>query len=539
MSADFLKPTNGSSLMPDHIMLSFCGDPRYEIAVTWRTDISVESGYVILSDCNGVSRKIPAISRDFISDIDKSKIHTAQISNLNAGEKYTYTCGSDENRSDTFSFTTQNKVCNKFKFIVISDHQVGEPWENPDYSSVTQMLEYVTKNEQNIKFILTAGDNCDDGQNEIQWNAMFEAFRGYCENMPLMMATGNHDNRGFEKYLPYPPEGKFYLDHADYFDLQFKHSYPENGPLGFETENYSFDYGNVHFCIMGINEPQIVGDWAVRDINSSSAQWKIGVYHFPIYPAIPEGQNDDGYPWLRSSIESLDLSFEGHEHSFARTYPIKNDAMYEKPSQGTVHYQCATGAGGKRSNERKAWHCNYCADNSGVPVYALVEVDGDKFSVTTKFIDGRIADAFTIDKATDTITPPALPPKYNETAMMFKGSIPHISAKGTVCANKNGIWYVPFAVLAQYIGAAVLKENDCLTIEMYEKCAKFVLGESVATVNGMPFDLITPVYKERGQLMINAQRVAEIFGLRCNYVPYNNILDFETEIEKTPLSVQP
>ena len=80
--------------------------------------------------------------------------------------------------------------------------------------------------------------------------------------------------------------------------------------------------GNVHFCIMGINEPQKVGDWAYDDINGSSAEWKLGAYHFPIYPAIPEGQNDDGYPWLRKAVESLDLIFEGHEHTLARTAMI-------------------------------------------------------------------------------------------------------------------------------------------------------------------------------------------------------------------------
>ncbi len=536
MNNDFIKPENGSTLAPDHIMLSFSGDPRYEIAVTWRTDISVETGYVLLTKPNGETVKIDAVSRDFISDIDKNKIHTCVIKNLNAGTAYSYVCGNDSNLSDSFSFTTQDENCDSFKFIVISDHQVGDPWECPDYSKVTNLLQYVKENEPDIKFILTAGDNCDDGQNEIQWNAMFSAFKGYAESMPLMMATGNHDNRGFKKYLPYPPEGKFYLDHADYFDEQFMLSFPQNGPKGFETENYSFNYGNVHFCIMGINEPKIVGDWAYNNLKNADSQWKIGVYHFPIYPAIPEGQNDDGYPWLRDAIESLDLSFEGHEHTFCRTYPIRDDAMFEKPSQGTVHYQCGTGSGGTRSNERKIWHNAYCADDSGVPVYALVEVDGDKLTVTTKFIDGKIADKFTIDKGADQITPPSLPPKYSDTRMMYKGSMPQIGARGTHSENKDGIWHCPFAVLAQYIGAAVSKDGDKLTIEMYGKKAEFNSGESFAIVNGEKFDLVTPVYMARNQLMINAEKVAEIFGIRCKYIKFNNILDFETEIEETPLS---
>ncbi len=534
--SNFTKPDRGSAPHPDHIMLSFCGDPRYEMAVTWRTDLSANDGYLLLTDKNATQTKIDAVCTVFESDIDVSKINTAIIRNLEPGSTYTYTCGDDENRSSEFSFTTQEENCDKFKFIVISDHQVGDPWPKPDYSSVKNILKYALERDPDIRFILTAGDNCDDGQNELQWNGMFSGLDGIIESVPYMMTTGNHDNRGFKKYLPAPPEGKFYLDHADFFDEQFRYSYPFNGPEGFETENYSFDYGNVHFCIMGINEPKLVGDWAFEDINNSDAQWKFGCYHFPIYPSIPEGQNDDGYPWLRKGIESCDLVFEGHEHTFSRTYPIKGDAMFEKPSEGTVHYQCAAASCGRRSNERKLWHSAYFSQEINVGTYALVEVDKGVVTITTILSDGKIADKVVIDKNSDEISPVALPPVFHYTRMMYKGSLPQICAKGTVCENIDGIWHVPFAVLCQYIGAAVSKTTDAVTIEMFNKKAVFTKGSNIATVNGEPFDLETPVYIQRDQLMINAEKAAEIFGIRCNHIAYNNILDFETEIEVTPLS---
>ncbi len=538
-SENFKKPDRGSTPCPDHIMISFCGDPKTQMAVTWRTDTSADDGFVELTDPEGNKTKIDAVCRIIESDIDISKFNTAIIKNLTPGSKYTYTCGDGKNRSSEFSFTTQQEHCDKFKFIVISDQQVGDPWPKPDYSPVKNMLEYALKKDPDIKFILTAGDNCDDGQNELQWNGMFSGMNGVVESLPLMMATGNHDNRGFEKYLPEPPEGKFYLDHADFFDEQFKYSYPLNGPRGFETENYSFDYGNVHFCIMGINEPALVGDWAYEDVKNSKAQWNFGVYHFPIYPAIPEGQNDDGYPWLRKAIESFDLVFEGHEHSFARTYPIKGDAMYERPSEGTVHYQCPSGSCTRRSNERKIWHCASCAQEAGAAAYALVEVDKSKITVTSHLTNGKIADIFTIDKKSDSITPIALPPVYEQTRMMYKGSVPYISARGTCCEEIDGVWHAPFGVLCQYIGADVQKNQGEITITMYGKTAVFKENSSVATVNGESFDLTTPVYRKGNQLMLNAKKAAGIFGIRCEHIAYNNILDFETDIESSPLSVQP
>ena len=538
-NGNFYKPDRGSTASPDHIMVSFCGDAKTEMAVSWRTDISAGDGYVLYGERNGDFKRADAVCRTIESDIDISRFNTACLKNLKAGTTYYYTCGDEKNRSAEYSFTTQEESCKNFKFMVISDQQVGDPWEKPDYAPVTQMMRNALKRDPDIRFILTAGDNCDDGQNELQWNGMFEGFKGIIESVPYMMTTGNHDNRGFKEYLPYPPKGKFYLDHADFFDDQFRYAYPQNGPEGFETENYSFDYGDVHFCIMGINEPAAVSDWAYEDIKKSDKIWKLGAYHFPIYPAIPEGQNDDGYPWLRKAIESLDVVFEGHEHSFARTFPIRGDAMFERPSQGTVHYQCGNGSGGRHANERKMWHTAFYTQEEGTAVYALVEINETKLKITTMLDDERVADIFEIDRETDSISPASLPPVYYNTRMAYKGSMPQIGARGTKCEKQNGVWFAPFAPLAQYIGAKVEKTEKAAAIEMFGITAKFTEGCDFAEVNGEKFDLGAAVYRLGGQLMMPAQKAGEIFDIRCKYIEYNNLLDFESVREESPLSKQP
>ena len=97
---------------------------------------------------------------------------------------------------------------------------------------------------------------------------------------------------------------------------------------------------------MGINAPEKVEGWAYDDLQSSDKTWKLGAYHFPIYPVMPEGQNDDGYPWLRRPIEQgrLDILFEGHEHSFARTFPTKGDELFDRPSEARCTISWATAA---------------------------------------------------------------------------------------------------------------------------------------------------------------------------------------------------
>ena len=42
-----------------------------------------------------------------------------------------------------------------------------------------------------------------------------------------------------------------------------------------KTENYMFDYGNVRFCVMGVNGPEDVNDWVVRELKKCDKTWKI------------------------------------------------------------------------------------------------------------------------------------------------------------------------------------------------------------------------------------------------------------------------
>ena len=95
-----------------------------------------------------------------------------------------------------------------------------------------------------------------------------------------MMTLGNHDNRGFKDYKN--AIGRYYAEPAEFFGKQFKGSYPDNGPKNWKTENYTFDYGNVHFAVIGINGPEEVNEWLIKDLDSTKKQWKIGSYHFPI-----------------------------------------------------------------------------------------------------------------------------------------------------------------------------------------------------------------------------------------------------------------
>ncbi len=539
---NFYKPERGSAPSPDHIMLSFCGDAHTNIAVSWRTSEDIESGYMLFhKDDEAAQTRVDAISKRIESDIDISVYHWAQATNLEPGAKYYYTVGNDEHRSGEFSFETEPENLTKFSFLLITDHQKGSPAQLPDYSYVGNLLKNALAKHPECRFILTAGDNCDNGQNDLQWNGMFSGLKGIIESVPYMMTTGNHDNRGFITYFP-EPIGKFYLEHSDFFDSQFEYSYPLNGPEGYKTENYSFDYGNAHFLIMGINAPEIVEDWAYDDLQASDKTWKLGTYHFPIYPVMPEGQNDDGYPWLRKPIEDgrLDILFEGHEHSFARTYPIKGDELFDKPSEGTVHYIAGNGGGNiYHSNAQKIWHCCFYPQEERVGLYAIVTIDGSRLTATAYMDDGRIVDEFTIDKDKDLITPYALAPIYDIPKITFKGRMLELIARGHGPRIRDGIWYSPFAVVVQAIGGKVVKEIGSVSVEVYGHSAVFTLGSPLALTDRGTITMSGAVYSENGQLYIPIEESAKIFDMDWYFAKRNGFVNFNTPSEDKPLYKQP
>lgn len=536
------KPVRGSTKNPDHIMLSINGDAKTSMTVTWRTCTEISEGYVEYYESDTTEKMIcNAVSETFESDIDISNIFWAKLENLKPDTKYFYTCGNSEYRSEEYHFSTEPENLTKFKFICISDQQKGHPHDCPDYSYFNQFLKDILKEHPDTRFILTGGDNCDCGQHEVQWNGMFSGTEGVVEYIPYMMTLGNHDNRGFVQYGS-PSRGRFYSEPAEFFSKQFKGSYPDNGPKDWKTENYTFDYGNVHFCIYGVNGPEDVNEWSIKDMDSTDKTWKIGSYHFPIYYSGVEGENDDAYPVMRECMEKCDILFSGHEHNFSRSFPIRNEELFDKPSQGTVHYMLANSHKNPTGSTTipKVWHTAFNSIEEMVAACAIVEVDGDKITLTSVLNDGRIIDKCVIDKSTDTILPYSLAPVYNRTRMMFKGMQLGLCAATTPCESKDGVWYLPAAVLINFIGGYVNKTPGKVVIDIYGHTVCFKENSNIMQTEKGNFEMEGTVYRgRRGQLYVPCDSFAKALEMKWYYAKRNNFISFEHESRESPISEQP
>lgn len=528
---------------PDQIMLSISGDAKTSMTVRWRACLDVKNGYIEYYEKGGEKAIAEAIVRPFESDVNTSNLFFATANNLKAGTRYYYTCGDDKNRSGEYWFDTEEENLTKFRFIAISDHQKDNDHYNPDYSALNKFLKAALKKYPDVRFILTAGDNTNCGQHEIQWNAMYEGMQGIMEHLPYMMCCGNHDNRGFKQYFP-EEVGRYYAEPAEFFNAQLEYSYPKNGPEGWQTENYSFDYGNVHFLVFGVNEPELVNDWAVKDIENSDKTWKLGAYHFPIYYSGPNLANDDAYPMMRECMEKLDVLFSGHEHNFSRSYPIKNEELFDRPSQGTVHYELGNGhmnPPGTKTTD-KVWHCSFYPQEEMNCMFALVEVDGDKMTFTAELDDGRVVDECRIDKERDEIRPYRVAPIFGEsrTRIFYKGVDLGLCAASTPAVCKDGVWYIPFATLIRFIGGEEKREAGKVTLGLYGHTVTFTEGSGVAQTEKGELDLKEKVFRgNEGQLYMPVDGACRAFKMKWAYAKRNNFITIEHVSEDHPVPVQP
>ena len=535
------KPIRGSGNFPDHIMISIYDNPATTMAITWRCDVKITDGFVLYRE-DGTERqeRIESTHHTFKSDIDESNIFGVRLKNLKPGTKYFYTCGNQDYRSKEYSFCTAPEKIDKFKFICFSDQQKGDPFEKPDYSGFNKFVKDVLRENPDTAFILTGGDNTDCGQHEQQWNGALLGFEGIMESVPLQMSVGNHDNRGFEDYRL--GIGRYYAEPAEYFNTQFKYAYADNGPGIWKTENYTFDYGNAHFSVIGINGPEEVNDWLVSDLSANKQDWKLGVYHFPVCYSGVDCQNYDCIPAISEGMEKLDLLFSGHEHNFSRSFPRHGEELFEKPSMGTVHYMLGNSnqnpPGSKTMS--KVWHAAYYAQEARNRCVCIVEIEDRKMTLTSLLDDGRIVDKCVIDKDKDEITPYAIAPFFgeNRTKMFFKGMDLGLAAADIHPFNENGVWYLPIGLLISFIGGEVVREKGKIRLSVYDHTAEFTENSRTVIADTGEITLDYPCIRGScGQLYVPADAVS-VFEMRWAYSERNNFISVEHESEDHPYCIQ-
>ncbi len=330
--AEDIEVTKENYRAPSHIAVTLGDDSSTQVNITWLTKYSVTgtdielvpysenpkftgvptTGKKVNASCEMIGKTYFGADLGILGLMPYTKDyakHTIRLSGLEKGTKYCYRVGDAERGwwSDAGVIETASGGDEGFTFFYLTDPQAQRP---DHFERFAQVVETASAEYPDAKFIVSAGDNVDEGKNVKHWNYLLNSTDKLL-SLPYMTATGNHEDEESaiaENFvLPGVPEQN--LDSGVY---------------------YSYDYNDVHFTVLNTNdiEDDKLGnaqlEWLKNDIKSSDARWKIVVLHKALYS---NGSHfDDGdVEGMRKQLGTLlpylgvDLVLQGHDHVYLRT----------------------------------------------------------------------------------------------------------------------------------------------------------------------------------------------------------------------------
>jgi hypothetical protein len=184
---------------------------------------------------------------------------------------------------------------NSVRFAVIGDNGTGE---KPQYEVAQQMAKF--REQFPFDFVVMLGDNMYGGESPADFRKKFEdPYKPLLDaGVKFYASLGNHDNPNQRFYKPYNMDGKRY---------------------------YSMKKGNAEFFALDSNymDPEQMA-WLDKQLDGSSAQWKICFFHHPLYS---DGKFHGPDKDLRIRIEPIfekrgvKMVLSGHEHVYERIKP--------------------------------------------------------------------------------------------------------------------------------------------------------------------------------------------------------------------------
>lgn len=303
--------TNKAADFPFDVHLNWQHDPSSTMTVVWETTTSTTGSMVKYGlDINYGLTATGTTDNQGTNGL----IHIVEITGLSAGTTYHYICGDDTGGwSNDSTFTTAPAGSADFMFC-----SMGDSRDNP-----SEFNKIVSKaNAVNPLFTVFTGDLCgSDSKND--YDLWFSNWEQLGKHSPIAPAIGNHEGSA-TNYL-------------------HRFALPNN------ERWYSFNYSSLHIIVLSTSmDTYALGsaqyDWLVNDLkaaaNDSTHPWKIVNFHNPPYNVGGHG-GDSGVQSILSPLLSqykVDLVFNGHNHYYERTYPLKGGDANPMVTDTDLHH---------------------------------------------------------------------------------------------------------------------------------------------------------------------------------------------------------
>ena len=337
--------------------------------VTWYSSVDAAQSVQVAPTSSLVAGEFPADAATFSATGGANLVTSggfnrhATVSGLTENTAYSYRVGSVDNWSSTYAFKTQS-FDGAFDFLFFGDPQIGSSGDTAkDGAGWQDTLDVALAANPNAELLVSGGDQVESANTESQWDAFLapDKLRQY----PWAATIGNHDvgGKAYEQHL--------FTPNTDRSAPFYSNGNPTSNTSG---GDYWYIYKDVLFIDLNSNSYATSqgggGDaahvsYVTNVINQHGAEAKhtVLVYHHSIYSPADHAKDGDNkvrrvdFPTTFSNL-GVDLVLQGHDHSYSRSYEIKNGAKANPdeqpgaadvfPGPGGVIYVTANSASGSK-----------------------------------------------------------------------------------------------------------------------------------------------------------------------------------------------
>jgi hypothetical protein len=318
-------------LSPEAVRQVVAADNAHNRTIMWQMKDKDEESVEYREKGEDEVHSVKASSHPYTggSGVSDSYIYTASLSNLDPGTTYEYRVANGNAVSEWKELKTDKG--SEFTALVFPDSQSSH------YSGWEKLAHKAWEENPDASFFINMGDLVDNGEDEHQWQAWFNAVSGIIDTIPVAPVMGNHENYSLDWKLHTPDR---YMAH---FQV------PSNGIDGLEGHFYSFDWGDTHIAVLDTQQqeeneqhPDLFEkekEWLKKDMESTSKTWKIVLMHKdPLQYAFAtrkepraEGFSPEGEAFMPLFDElGIDLVLSAHLHSYRDRGHIYNFTRSER-----------------------------------------------------------------------------------------------------------------------------------------------------------------------------------------------------------------
>jgi acid phosphatase type 7 len=386
---------------PHRIILNLTTEPATSMAVTWRTVTEVKDAQVQIAEAGvwiGFAKAAKQISaRTEKTVLDDGKIvfyYSAVMNELKPNTQYAYRVGGDKDWSEWSQFTTAKKEAATLQCVFFGDPQ------DDIKEHVSRVFRQAYKKAPAANFWLFSGDLTSEPVDR-QIEDLFYAAGFIFRMCPSVMVPGNHDNmyKTESGVVVKDSNGKKVRTKILPSQWRAQFTLPENGIAAFHESSYWLDYQGVRIIMLNSNDRlQEQAAWMDSVLADNPNTWTIVSFHHPLYSA---GRERDDHSTRDAFLPifdkyHVDLVLTGHDHAYARSYPLKNGVRVGANEKGTVYVVSVSGP--KAYAVNSSYNELMAKTGGNVQLFQVITVDAASLSYQSYTVTGILYDAFELLK---------------------------------------------------------------------------------------------------------------------------------------------